>query len=302
MALSPKVITEKIGSVSNIKKITKAMEMVAASKMKKAVDRALGVRTYGEAALNLLLTLSQERDIDHPLLRPGDGDQTLIVMVAADKGLCGSYNTSIYKRVDKYLRENDIQSEKAAIMALGKYAERFALRRGIRLVGSWHDILDAKSVDDIRSISQIAIEEFSSGKYKNVVFFYTRFISALSQKPVLRTVLPVKAATAEKIIEEVADDSEETFKKVSMPLYIFEPSEEQVLGEVIPRLVDIMFYEGILEAVASEHSSRMMAMKNATDNAKSLVEDLTLSFNRARQAAVTREIAEISAGAEALTS
>jgi F-type H+-transporting ATPase subunit gamma len=171
-------------------------------------------------------------------------------------------------------------------------------------VGSWDEAVEAKRVEDVRPIANIAMEEFLSGEYKRVAFFYTRFLSALSQKPVQRTLLPVKSATAEKIIQEVHDHDKEGdgFQKESMKLYMFEPSEERVLSEVIPRLVEILIFEGALEAVASEHSARMVAMKNATDNAKSIAEDLTLSFNRARQASVTREISEITAGAEALES
>lgn len=299
MALSTRTIKGKIRSVGNIKKITKAMEMVAASKMRKSVDRALAGRVYAEAALNLLTSLVKERNLDHPLLHAGEGNKLIFVIVTSNKGLCGGYNVSIQKKVRDYMRDENISPENIGVIAVGKYAERFAKRLGVKIVATFHEILENPSSEDVRPIASILSEEFSKGECSKAILFYTRFVSALSQKSVSRTILPVKESVVGRFIEQ-AGDIEKKFEKENMSLYLFEPSEERLLEEVIPRLLSTMLYEGALESVASEHSSRMMAMRNATGNAGTLVDELTLSYNRARQATVTREIAEISAGADAL--
>lgn len=299
MALSTRAIKGKISSVGNIKKITKAMEMVAASKMRKAVDKALAGRVYAEAALNLLNSLVKERNLDSPLLHVGKGNKIIFVIITSNKGLCGGYNVLVQKKVREYIRDEKISPDDISVIAIGKYAERFAKRLGVKIVATFHDSLENPTSEDVRPIASILSEEFLKGECSKSVLFYTRFVSALSQKAVTRTILPVKDSVVERFIEQ-AGDEEKKFEKESMALYLFEPSEERVLEEVIPRLIETMLYEGTLESVASEHSSRMMAMRNATDNAGTLVDELTLSYNRARQATVTREIAEISAGADAL--
>lgn len=277
------------------------MEMVAASKMKKAVQKALSARVYGLEALKLMVTLSKERNLDHALLKEGKGSDTLLVMISANKGLCGGYNASMFKRVSEFLKLENIPADGVSVVAFGKYAEKFSRRKGFNIKAVSNDTLDTPSMDKIEPISGIIIEEFLSGQYKRVVFFYTKYISALSQKAVYRTLLPMTKEVAERVLEEVKEDGEGVDLQENMALYLFEPTEEELLEEIIPRLINTVLYQGILEAVASEHSARMMAMRNATDNAGTLVSELTLNFNRARQASVTREISEIAAGAEALS-
>lgn len=299
MALSTRAIKGKIKSVKNIKKITKAMEMVAASKMRRAVDRALGGRTYAEHALNLLESLINERHLDHPLLHSSGGDRYIFVIISSNKGLCGGYNVSVQKKIREYAGENDIDPKDVDAVAIGKYGERFAKRAGLNIIASFNDIIDDPKSENVSPIAKVLMEEFQKNDHSKVVLFYTRFISALSQKPVWRTILPVRESVVGRFVEQ-AGDKKKKFEKEDMMVYLFEPNEERVLEEIIPRLLEVMIFEGLLESGASEHSARMMAMKNATDNAGTLVGELTLSYNRARQAGVTSEIAEISAGADAL--
>lgn len=302
MALSTKAIKGRIKSVKNTKKITKAMEMVAASKMRKAVERSLASRAYANRALELLVNISKERFVTHPLLEhPREKGSTLLLIIAANKGLCGGYNVNVYKEVKQYMDSHQ-ERESIEAVCVGKYAEAYARKLGLNVVGSFINFPDTITPEDVRGLSRLIIDEYLKGKYYRVRMVYTHFISAVSNEILIRSVLPVKEENIRKSITATGGEqsAEPQINIESMTLYQFEPSEEAALAKVLPILTETQLYQGIVESVASEHSARMVAMKNASESADDMVKDLTLSFNKARQASITQEIMEIASGAEAL--
>lgn len=299
---SPREIRTKIKSVKNIAKITKAMELVSVSKMQKAVDQALRTREYALRAIELLSNISHDRVLQNPLLKEGKGEKTLVVLIGSNKGLCGGYNTNIAKTLEKVIEKYGTVD----IIAIGRHAEVVARRFGLHIVASFVDIPEEVHTEHLEGVMNVVFEDFAKDEYKEVVSVYTTYINALSQKARARQILPITEAVARHVVHEVESVAErqgntlELNEEASMLVYLFEPETDEVLNAILPRLVSELLYQMMLESRASEHSARMMAMKSATDNAKSLVDDLTLSYNKARQATVTREISEIAAGAEAL--
>jgi F-type H+-transporting ATPase subunit gamma len=300
MAIQSKIIKQKMTSIGSIKKITKTMEMVSVSKMKKAVSNSLASREYARYALELLVTLAKERNIPHPLLEEGPGSKRLLVIVASNKGLCGGYNVNISKSVSKF-KEKYID-EDIDCVTIGKQSERIAKRNKLNIIASITEFGENITLEEIEILNKIILKEFVEFKnYKNVSIAYTQFVKQLDYRPNIREIIPVSSKTSRNIIEEMETGSTaERFNKKSMALYLFEPNEERVLDKVIPDLMSAILLQIMLEAQASEHSSRMVAMKNATDNAGELLDDLKLTYNRARQAGITQEVAEIIGGAEAL--
>lgn len=300
MSQNTRLIKGKIKSVKGIKKITKAMEMVAAGKMKKAISQSVATREYASLALELLINISEHREATHQLLKFGEGEKVLVVLVAGNKGLCGGYNHNINKALKLYL--NSRQDKEINFITVGRYAEKMARKTNFNILASFVDLPEELSVDDIRVLSHAILSEFKTGNYYKVVVIYTSFISALARKPHVRRLLPISADIVKNMIEELGDYSRsEKFKKTNMSAYLFEPSIGEVLDEVLPRLSEVVIYQSIIESLASEHSSRMFAMKQASDNADELVKNFVRSYNQARQESVTKEILEIVSGAEALT-
>lgn len=299
--MSVRAIKSKIGSVKNIKKITKAMEMVSVSKMQKAVAATLRTREYAHRALEVLAHVSHNRFLRFPLLHVGAGDKELVVVVASNKGLCGGFNASIRKRLRDLAKKTNAPLE---VIAIGRYAEIAARGVGLRVAASFIDLPEEVHVTDIHAITSLIRNEFEEGDYKHVYMLYTTYKSALVQRPKVRTLLPITEEVVHDVLDEVVhmedDAGEPQAEPRSLALYMFEPGEIDVAETIIPRLVEMVLYQAILESRASEHSARMIAMKNATDNAKSLVDTLTLRYNKLRQASITQEIAEISSAAEAL--
>jgi F-type H+-transporting ATPase subunit gamma len=300
MAIQTKIIKQKMTSIGSIKKITKTMEMVSVSKMKKAVNNSLISREYSRYALEILITLAKERSVPHPLLENGYGKKELLIIVASNKGLCGGYNVNISKSVAKFIEKNkDFEIE---CLTIGRQAERISKRNKLKIIASINEFGENITLEEIDVLKKIIIDKFINTKiYKSVSIVYTQFVKQLEYKPFVREIIPVSLKTARNIIEETIEGSiDERFEKNSMSLYLFEPNEERVLEKVIPDLLSAILLQIMLEAQASEHSSRMVAMKNATDNAGELLDDLKLTYNRARQSGITQEVAEIIGGAEAL--
>ncbi len=299
MAIQSKAIKQKMISIGNIKKITKTMEMVSVSKMKRAVSRSFASREYARYALEILVTLAKERNISDPLLEYGDGDRTLMLIIASNKGLCGGYNINVSKAVSKYKTKNEGGLD---AITVGKQAERIANRNKIPIVASFHEFGEDIDLNKVKTLRKLIIKEFVDlKKYKNVVVVYTEFIKQLDYRPTVKEILPISPRTTRDIIEEIESGHEDTrFEKRGMALYLFEPTEQRVMRKVLPNLLTATIFQILLGAGASEHSSRMVAMKNATDNAGELLDDLKLTYNRARQASITQEVAEIIGGAEAL--
>jgi len=290
-----KLIKNRIKSVGNAKNITKAMELVAAAKIKKATSNLLSSRTYAKHARELLAGLSKERNLKHPLLLEGKNKKELLIVIASNRGLCGSYNTNVIKTASEYVKKN--KDKEIDFIVIGKKAEGIARACGGKIIASFIKLPDDLYSDDILPISKTAIDEFTKGNYGKVSIAFTDFVSSLKYDAKVSSLLPI---TKENLADIIGAESQKT-KKAEATL-LFEPGEERVLELVLPRLTEVRIYQTILESNASEHSARMIAMKNATDNAEEIAKELTLYYNQERQAGITQEIAEISSGIEALTS
>ncbi len=297
MAVSKREIRRRIKAVQNIRKITKAMELVAAAKMRKAQEATIATREYSNTAWHLLQELSAKVSSEkHALLSRRDVKKVLVILIAPDKGLCGSLTTSITSLGVKVAKENADNAE-VEVITVGKKAGQVISRTGLDLEATFDGTSTGVDMNKARPIAKLALDGFTSGKYDRVELVYTDFVSTLQQKSRSKTMLPMDLEKDEDLgdvglekAESVVGNSDE---------YIFEPNENTVLDELLPRLLEMQVYQALLEADASEHSARMVAMKNASSAAGDLIDDLTLRFNKARQAAITNEIAEIASGAMA---
>lgn len=297
--MQTKEIKAKIKSVSNIEKITRTMEMVSVSKMRRSTSRALASQVYARYALEMLVHITKEREAKHIFLSPGKGGKTLVVIIGSNKGLCGGYNVNISKKVSLFVKENP---SNFSAVTIGKQAEKIARRNSIEIIASFTELGDLVTTEEVNSVVEVVIEQFQSSDYKNVFVAFTNYVKMLEYKPSLRQILPITEESLTDITEVLLEERKEDIEKENLSLYSFEPNTQEVLNEIIPNLLTSFIYQTLLEASASEHSSRMVAMKGATDNAGSMLEDLRLSFNKARQEAITREISEIAAGGEATSS
>ncbi|HAO52328.1 TPA: ATP synthase F1 subunit gamma [Candidatus Magasanikbacteria bacterium] len=323
MAVNAKAIKRRIRSVGNTKKITKAMEMISAVKMRKAVDSALNTRMYARLAQELLDHLAHIDEPNFPLFEMRPVKKLLAVVISSNKGLCGSFNSNIFKKTRNLLNDTkniakhrlkggeDIMPEDSVqidIIGIGKRTVGFAKRNNYNLI-SLYDKLDEKpGIDDIMPIAKTIIDSYKSKKYDKVVVAFTDFKSSLFQEPKLRQILPLSQVDLEKMLADIGGlkkKDEEIIEKqkeeiVEIENYLFEPGLEEIIETVVPRLVQVLLYQALLESTASEHSARMLAMKNASSAANDMIKDLNLYYNKARQAGITQEIAEIAGGAAAL--
>ena len=319
MALSTKAIKRRIKSVKSTRKITKAMEMVAAAKMRRAVEAAMNTRTYASLAWDLLVHLSKTEKAELPLLRVEPVKRLLVILITSNRGLCGSFNSSIIKKTAAELADprnisrhrmpdgSEIAPSEEIVVdviGIGKKGAEFAKKTGYNLIASFSDLSDTPNLSDVLPITKMVIDAYESKKYDKVVVGYTDYRSAISQVAKLRQVLPVSEHDLEEMIDDIGNNkaseapvgmSDDAFGE-----FVFEPSKEDVLKTILPRLVETQIFQAVLESAASEHSARMLAMRNASDAANDMIDELTLSFNKARQAGITQEIAEIASGAAAL--
>lgn len=282
-------LKRRIGSVKNTKQITKAMELVAASKMRKATEAAHRGRAYREAAHSMLARLNQVTEIsEHPLYTSRAIKTRLYVAITSDRGLAGAYNANIIKLLAKNVKEDRANGVKSEIIIVGKRGAQFVRRiEGINIVGAYAEFGDQPSANEIRPILDTAADKYRNAEVDEVVLLYTEHKSNLSQ---VATKLPVLPAVFEE-----GQAPEQPLADVT-----FEPSVTEVLDNVTERLLEVQIWQAMLESIASEQSMRMLSMKNATDNASEIIDDLTLEFNTARQAKITQELAEITGGAEAM--
>lgn len=282
-------LKRRIGSVKNTRQITKAMELVAASKMRRAQEFAQRSRNYRIAAYSLLTRLSKITEIeDHPLFTKRDVKRRLYVVVTSNQGLAGAYDANILKLLTRSIREDDAAGISTKVITIGKKGANFVRNlQGVELLAVYNEISDQPSANDLRPLLNTITEQYGEGLVDEVRLLYTDFKSNLVQIASTLNVLP---ATFEETEEDTSNLDNVTF----------EPSPQEVLDNVTMRLIEVQIWQAILESFASEQSMRMMAMKNATDNASDLIDDLTLAFNTARQAAITQELAEITGGAEAI--
>ncbi len=287
MALSTNAVKGRIKSVQNTKKITKAMEMIAAVKMRKAVAAAVSSREYAHEVEKLLQALST-RKIDHPLAEQRKVRNKLVIMITSDRGLCGSYNARVLKAgqtiLDDYRSEQNVVG--LEILALGRKSAEFARRNEVTMRALYEKLTEAPDISVVHPIAETIMQAFLAKEVDAVEIIYTRYISGMQQEVEVLPVLPV--VKTEYWIDALDEDIE------------YEPNKKEILNFALPMLTEVRLFQALLESIASEHSSRMIAMKNASESAGDLIDDLKLQFNKARQAAITTEIAEISAGAEAL--
>ena len=286
---STQQLRQRIKSVKNTKQITKAMEMVAASKLRRAQDSAQKSREFAKIANELLTRIRQLTDVNtHPLFLRRKIVNRLIIVVASDRGLAGGYNALLLKQFANELKADRTAGIANKVVTVGKKATAFTAKvQGLDVIGAYHDFVDNPTANDLRPILMTAVDGFKNGDYDAVDIVYTDFVSSVNQVPRTARLLPV------------------AFEDIDMPTHLedatFEPTTKEVLEEVTERFVEVTMMQFMLESAASEHSARMVAMKNATDNANDIVDDLTLALNTARQAAITQELAEITGGSEAMS-
>jgi F-type H+-transporting ATPase subunit gamma len=280
---SQRDIRRRIGSVRNIKQITRAMQFVAASKLKRAQDATLAARPYSEKLDEVLADLAAVLGgEDHPLLAERSGGKRLIVLITTDRPLAGPLNTNIVRFVSR-----DIVDHKGelALVTVGRKGRDAMRRAGVPIDAHFATFGDRPAFADVIPLARLLTDDFLADKADRVDIVYSHWVSTLVQRPTLLTILPVQPA----------EDTE----GIPGNQFIFEPSAGEVLQQLLPRYVATRLFQAVLEAKASEESSRMVAMKNATENAEELIEDLTLSYNKVRQANITREMIEIASGANA---
>ncbi len=271
--------------------------MVSVSKMKKMVSRALASKEYAIKALQLLANLSLERDIKHDLLEQGKGDKNLLVVFASNKGLCGGYNSNISRKLTEITKQSKRTLD---VITIGKQAERAAKRNDLSIVASFIEFNEKTGSNEYLAVRDVIFDRMNSGEYHEVWMLYTEFKSAVSYTPVNYQILPPNIEHLKHFFLDSEREERFKHKLKSLSRYTIEPSPTEVLSKIIPEIVHACLYYAHLESEASEHSSRMFAMKNAGDNAGGMVDSLTLEYNKARQAAITQEISEIVGGAEAL--
>jgi F-type H+-transporting ATPase subunit gamma len=277
-------VRRRIKGVQNIAKITRAMEMIAASKMRKAQERGLAGRPYSEKIQQVIADLAALPDggRQHPLLQRREVRKTLIVHITPDRGLCGGLNANLNRRLGSFITE---QKNQVGVIAVGRKGRDFSARAGLDVSAEFTDLGDHPGFLDTIPVSRIVIDEYTKGVVDMVSVSYAHFVSTMVQKTVIKQLLPVQPATipAGQNVD-----------------YLYEPGMQAVLGGLLPRFVETEIYHAILESIASEQSARMVAMRSATDAAGELIGNLTLLYNKARQEAITRELLDITGGVEAM--
>jgi F-type H+-transporting ATPase subunit gamma len=299
MAVSVKIIKTKIKSIKNIKKITKTMEMVAAAKMRKAIKAVVLSRHYAQTAWYVLANIADKIDrTQHPLLNQREEIKKVgVVLFSSNRGLCGGFNAQIVSKTIDYVERlkgslgNGVNDE---WIVIGKKGALMLNRYHKKLVAVFEKAEAANTVEEILPISRMILDGYISGQYDLFVLAFTDFLSALSQRPQIKVLLPIESLTS----EEWYNDNDHSKVNGHGGEILFEPHPDEILARFLPHLITLQIYQALLESNASEHSSRMAAMRNASDATSDMIDGLTLTYNQARQAGITREIAEI-AGAKA---
>ncbi|NLU49084.1 MAG: F0F1 ATP synthase subunit gamma [Syntrophomonadaceae bacterium] len=283
----------RIRSVTNTKQITKAMKMVAAAKLRKAQESAEASRPYAGKLAEVLARLSViSTDSRHPLLEKHEAiDKVTYLVITADRGLCGAFNTNIIRAANDAIKQEQ-RSVENGIAAVGRKSRDFFRKRGFKMQGEFVNLGDNISYAHAKEIGQYIIQMYEEGATDEVYLVYARFVNALRQVPTIVKLLPIEPPQSEA--------GDEKGGREFVADYIYEPSADAILTTLLPRYVESQIYHALLESKASEHGARMTAMGNATDNASELIDNLTLRMNKARQAGITTEILEIVGGAEAL--
>lgn len=284
---STREIRRRIRSVKNIAQVTKAMEAVSAAKMRKAQNQVLATRPYAQAArevLSYIARLTSVEDAAGHLIQPRETIKRVgVMLVTADRGLAGGFNANVIRRAALYMRERRRSGVEVEVVTVGRKGRDWLLRYDPSIRAEFTALPDAPSSADVGGITRVLIDDFSSGYFDEVVMIYTDFVNTISQVPIVQQLLPIVAADSESV----------------PPDYIFEPSPGAVLQEVLMGFTEVQILQSLYESIASEHSARMVAMRNATDAANELVDTLTLTYNKARQEGITNELMDIIGGSVA---
>lgn len=294
---STKEIKNRIKSIKNTKKITKAMELVAASKMRRAVATTLASRSYAGYSWDLLTSLSGKLDeVKHVFFDGHKEGKTLIVLITSNGSLCGGYNAQAIKKALQILKQDT--TKEIDFISIGKKGDNAMRKIGQNIIASFTDLPVNISINNVNPISALILNEYKKGIYKEVFVVYTDFISALTQKPNVRNLLPISRQELKDLVEIEKDNlAKENPKAVTNEIpYLIEGDANKLIEMLAEKLIRMQVYQMLLESGASEQSARMVAMKNASEAAGEMIDNLTLVFNKARQAGITQEISEISAG------
>ncbi|HHV46666.1 MAG TPA: ATP synthase F1 subunit gamma [Tissierellia bacterium] len=285
MAQSTREIKRRIRGINNIKQITNAMELVASARLKRARDRLEKTRPYYNAIYeNIREVLGELGSINHPYLKPREIKRSLYIVIAADRGLAGGFNSNVNRLAE---REMKYIKDRVKVIAVGTKARDYFRLRGYDIMAEFIGITEDPSFKDAKNIGTLALEAYEKGEIDEVKLVYTRFISVISQQPDILRLLPGDSLKADE-------------EKAKRAIIEFEPSLDDVLNYLIPKYIQSVIYGALVESSASQQGARRTAMENATDNAEEMIDELLLTYNRVRQAAITTEITEIVSGAEAL--
>jgi len=318
MASNTKEIRRRIKSINSTKKITRAMEMVSAAKMRRAISAVQAIRPYAHSSWSVLTNLARAfTEYNEGLLNVREVKSVLVVVVSTNRGLCGSYNSNLLKKIRQEIAdprrlklnrtisrkiESKVTDEdlKIDFITIGKKGDAMIKRLKKNIIASFPDLAYHPKPEDVRPMAKIIMDEYLKENYDKVVIAYTDFVSTINQQTKIRQILPISRVDIEKQIAEIDSHAKELGLKIPKLEYKVEPSPEEVLEHIFPRLIEMQIYHAIQESNASKESARMLAMRNATDAAGDMVTGLTLAYNQIRQGKITQEIAEISAGKAAL--
>lgn len=285
---SGKEIRTKIKSVKNTQKITRAMEMVAASKMRKAQDRMSASRPYADKIRDVIHHLSHAHpEYHHPYMVERETKRVGFILVSTDRGLCGGLNTNVFKTALTAIKEWDAKGVEVNLCTIGQKSSQFFKRVGGRIVSQISQLGDAPKAHELIGTVKVMLDDYDNGKIDRLYVVYNEFVNTMTQKPQVEQLLPIPAGEANKELEHHWD-------------YLYEPEAKEVLEQLLMRFVESLVYQGVVENIACEQAARMVAMKAASDNAGNLIDELQLAYNKARQAAITQELSEIVAGAAAV--
>ncbi|MHA6481383.1 ATP synthase F1 subunit gamma [Paenibacillus sp. strain BS8-2] len=284
MATNMRDIKREIKSKQNMKQITKAMEMVAASKLRKAQEGATAARPYADKLKEVVASIAAgTKDVKHPMLETRPVKKTGYLVITSDRGLAGGYNSNILRKVTQTIKEKHQSTDEYVLFVIGRKGRDYFRRRNMPIVEEVIGLPDAPTFADIKSVATAAVQKFAEGVYDELYLYYNQFVNAITQIPTESRLLP---------LEEISEGT-------SVSAYEYEPSPEGVLEVLLPKYAETLIYSAVLDGKASEFGARMTAMGSATKNATKMISQLTLTYNRARQAAITQEISEIVAGANA---
>ena len=289
---SLKDIRSRIDSTKNTQQITRAMKMTSAAKLRRAQHNILNLRPYARGLMTIIADIAATQRVSHPLLQPGEEvKNVLLVVITSDRGLCGAFNTNVNKYAERYKRENEARLNRLDFLFIGRKASDYFRRRGVKPVETMLNLAKEVSYDLAAGVARKIMNDFTSGHYDEVRVVYNEFKSAIAQEVVCETLLPIDVTQASTLDKGTAGFPADM---------IFEPAPELIIDQLITKHFDVQIYRCMSESVAAEHGARMSAMENATKNAGEMINNLTLTYNKLRQASITTELIEITSGAEAL--